>query len=298
MRRPGDETGWASISGRVLYGTARPVAIKRAVPKEKLGRELFWVEALVRKINEPGLAGARVLPSPDDSHHLDDVVISTGSDACIGVQVTEMTSELEWERRSKVIKYVNEVLKCFEARRITSDRKLVVMCLPPTDLPRRYSLPEPNEIAEVTESFIAGNQCQQIHELEYARVVFHWLEQGEILVPTVGKIGFDCDLGELPRTLETYCDATSMLARKKEKSKSPWLLIWSTRFWKDKHWLQTEVLSHMETAFQESPFERVFFAESMDCHDMFDANLAIHRIKASSVVMAVNRAGCPGRYVP
>lgn len=280
MRRPGDETGRASISGRVLYGTARPVPIRRAVPKEKLGRELFWVEALVRKINEPGLAGARVLPSPDDSHHQDDVVISTGSDACIGVQVTELTSELERERRSKASKYVNEVLKCFEARQITTDRKLVVMCLPPTDLPRRYSLPTPEEVANVTESVIAGEQAKQIHEVDSARLSFLWVEQGDILVPSVGQIGFDCDLGELPRTIETYCDAASVLARKKSTSESPWLLIWSTSFWKDKRWLQTEVLSHMEAAFQGSPFERVFFAESMDCHDMFDANLAIHRLKA------------------
>jgi hypothetical protein len=274
-----DRTGWASISGRPLFGTATRAAVDRAVPIEKQRRECFWVEALVRRLDEPGLVGAHVLPSPDDSHHKDDIVISTGGDACIGVQVTELTSELERGRRSQASKYVNEVLRCFEEKRITSDRKLVVMCLPPTNLPRRYFLPSPEEIANVTESFIAGEQAKQIHDLDSARLAFSWVEEGDILVPSVGQIGFDCDLGELPRTIETYCDAASSVASKKANSASPWLLVWSTSFWKDKHWLQTEVLSHMEVAFRESTFERVFFAESMDCQDAFEANLEVHCIK-------------------
>ena len=55
---------------------------------------------------------------------------------------------------------------------------------------------------------------------------------------------------------------------------------WSANFWRDKHWLGNEVLQHMRASFNSSPFQRVYFVETMDGQGMFEANLTINEIKA------------------
>jgi hypothetical protein len=116
--------------------------------------------------------------------------------------------------------------------------------------------------------------------VEQTKVLFEWVDEGEFYVPSVAGIGVACNLDALPRTLEMFCDAITCLRDKKANSNSPWLLVWSTSFFRDKHWLGIETLEHMAKAFSASSFERVFFCESMDGPGYFEANFVAHAIKA------------------
>ena len=195
------------------------------------------------------------------------------------MQVTELTYELERTRKVQAERFLSNVRKCFHARKLSSDNKLLVKCFLPFTPSNKFKVPKPTDIADATVAFINGSNEAYSVDLPPARVMFQWIEEGEFYMPNEGNIAIDCDLDALPRTLEMYSEAASSLCEKKSESKSPWLLIWSTAFSRDKHWLGDEVLQHMRASFKSSPFTRVFFVESLDGQGMFDANLTVSEIK-------------------
>ena len=271
---------WASISGRITHGTATPVSLPSVIPDDKRAREVFWASALVARLPELQSLNPSVVSCQDDSNRNHDVIVNLADGNSIGIQVTELTYELERARRTQSERFVSEVLTCFRKRDLSSERQLLVSCAVPFVAGRRYIVPKPEALADACVGFLQGTTERALIELERVQVFFEWVDKGEFYVPSVSGIGVDCNLDALPRTLEMYCDAISCLGDKKADSNSPWLLVWSQSYWRDKHWLGEQALQHMQESFAASSFKRVFFVESMDGPGYFEANLKVHEIKA------------------
>ena len=269
----------ASIAGRITHGTATPASFPSVIPGDKRAKEVFWASALVERLPELQSLNPTTVSCQDDSNGNHDVIVILDNGKSIGIQVTELTYELERARRAQNEKFVSDVLVCFRKRSLSSERSLLVSCAVPFVAGGRYIVPKPESLADACTEFLEG-ATESIIELERVRVRFEWVDKVELYVPSVSGIGVDCNLDGLPRTLEMYCDAISCLRDKKVESNSPWLLIWSQSFWRDKHWLGKETLAHMHKSFTTSSFVRVFFVESMDGAGFFEANLEVHAIKA------------------
>jgi hypothetical protein len=270
---------WASVSARFTHGTATQVEIPSVIPDTKQDKEVFWTNTLVARLPELNGYSPCVAPCGDDSHGNHDVIVSLNCGDTIGIQVTELTYELERARKAQAEKFIAEVIACFRQRGLSSARKMLVHCFLPFVSGSRYVVPKVDLLADTTETFIRGSQERSVITVENTKVMFEWVNEGDLYVPSVAGIGISCDLDVLPRTLEMYCDAISCLCDKKMNSNSPWLLVWSTSFLRDKHWLGDKALEHMKATFSSSHFERVYFVESMDGAGFFEANLVVHAIK-------------------
>ena len=271
---------WCSICARITHGTATPVVRPSVIPDDKREKEVFWASVLVAHLPELQPFHPSVVSCPDDSHGNPDVVVNLNTGESIGVQVKELTYELERARRAQTERFVSEVLTCFENRGLSSARRLLVSCAVPFVAGGRYVVPKPEALADATATFLQESPENNLIALDRIRVIFQWVDEGDFYVPSVAGIGIDCNLDALPRTLDMYCDAISYLRDKKANANAPWLLVWSQSFCRDKHWLGKETLNHMQGSFAASPFERVFFVESMDGPGYFEANLEVHAIKA------------------
>lgn len=271
---------WASISGHITHGTATAMVLPSVIPDDRREKEVFWVSTLVACLPELQSLNPSVVSCQDDSNGNHDVIVNPADGKAIGIQVTELTYELERARRAQNERFVSEVLACFRKRGISSERRLLVSCAVPFVAGRRYIVPRPEALADACVAFLQGATEKAHIELERVRVLFEWVDKGELYVPSVSGIGINCNLDALPRTLEMYCDAISCVREKKADSNSPWLLVWSQSFWRDKHWLGKATLQHMQRSFAASSFKRVFFVESMDGPGYFEANLEVHAIKA------------------
>jgi hypothetical protein len=267
------------MSARITHGTATPVEIPFIIPEKKQDKEVFWTNTLVSRLPELQAFNPSVAPCADDSHGNHDVIVSLNNGDTIGVQVTELTYELERARRAQAERFVAEAIACFTKRGLSSERRMLVHCFVPFISANRYVVPKIDLLADATETFIRGSQEHSVITVENTKVLFEWISEGELYVPSVAGIGIACDLDSLPRTLEMYCDAISCLRDKKAGSNSPWLLMWSTSFLRDKHWLGDKTIEHMKATFSSSPFERVYFVESIDGAGYFEANLVVHAIK-------------------
>lgn len=274
-----DPSECASISARPTHGTATPVEIQPVIPAEKRDCEVFWVSTLLPTLSELQDLALSVETCADDSHGNHDVIVKLNDGDSIGVQVTELTYELERARKAQKDRFLSNIRECFQERNLSSSKKLLVNCFLPFTPQKQFKVPSPTDIADATLAFINQSNKSNFVTLPPAKIMFQWVEE-ELYMPIVGNIGVDCDLDALPRTLEMYTDAVSVLCEKKANSKSPWLLIWSANFWRDKHWLGNEVLQHMRASFNSLPFQRVFFVETIDGQGMFEANLTINEIKA------------------
>lgn len=270
---------WTSVSAHITHGTATPVEVSSVIPGTKQAKEVFWASALVSRLPELQAFSPSVVPNLDDSHGNHDVIVNLDSGESIGVQVTELTHELARARRRQTERFIAKAVECFTRRGLSSPRGLLVHCFIPFVAGSRYVVPKVELLADATELFIREAREKQIVTVEQSKVLFEFVDNGEIYVPSVAGIGINCNLDALPRTLDMYCDAITCLRDKKANSNSPWLLVWSSSFFRDKHWLGNEVLEQMKKAFSTSAFKRVFFIESMDGHGYFEANLVINEIK-------------------
>lgn len=276
-----NETRWASISGRITHGTATPVLRASVIPTDKRAKEVFWASALVVRLPDLQPFNPSVESCLDDSHGNHDVIVKLDNGETIGIQVTELTYELQRARNAQNENFVSNVLACFEKRGLSTERRLLVSCFVPFIESGRYIVPKPEVLADATASFISSALENELIELDCMRVQFEWIDEGMIYVPSVAGIGIHCDLDALPRTVEMYRDAISSLSEKKADSNSPWLLIWSQSYNQDKHWLGKQTLHHMQNTFANSPFKKVYFLESMDGPG-FETNLEVHSIKESN----------------
>lgn len=106
------------------------------------------------------------------------------------------------------------------------------------------------------------------------------LAEGELATPHIGNVGVDVDFAQIINPGEDYQDVVEKIVADKRGSRSPWLLIWSTRFFIDHHWIEEWLVSFMRDHFAAERFESVYFIHSVPAEKwIFDANLTIHRIK-------------------
>ena len=133
---------WASISGHITHGTATPVAIPSVIPEKKQDKEVFWATTLASRLPEMKAFNPSVAPCVDDSNGNHDVIVSLNNGDAIGIQVTELTYELERARQAQAGKFAAEVIECFAKRGLSSARRLLVHCFAPFVAGNRYVVPK------------------------------------------------------------------------------------------------------------------------------------------------------------
>lgn len=274
-------TEWASISFRPTHGTATPIRMVSVLPKDKTEKEVFWVVQLAKNLKEIRDDIAEILPSVDDSHGGDDVIIKLVNGSKIGVQVTELTHELRKKRESIRGRYIANVLKRIQDSNISSSRDVVVKVIFKNNANIR--VPDAATMAK-TISDLMKTKSRQVEIDGNCTVVVIDVDQGSgICCSHINGIGFELDIDLLPRSISTYCAAIRAISSKKSKTRSQWLLVWSLEFWRDKHWLGNEIIDCMRSEFQKVPSVRKFFVESIDggpanTASPFAVNLSIHEI--------------------
>ncbi len=197
----------------------------------------------------------------------------------IGVQVTELTYELERARKNIKQKYIKDIIKEVLAKNITTEDKILVNIFFPA---KNTKKPTTVKIKTVVDSVI--DELQKFttdisKELSFGKISIQQAKEGQLYVPCAGNIGFDVNFDQVPRSLPFYKEVIDLIVEKKSKSKSEWLLIWSLDFWRDKHWLEKEIVDYVKKSFDSTSFKEVYFVESMDGERFFQANLKISKIK-------------------
>jgi len=270
--------GWASISLRPTHGTAQPVYFSSVLPQNKSMKEVFWVSTLTSKLSSLEKDVLSVRPNEDDSNGNHDVIIDLRSGGHVGVQVTELTYELRRKRESIRNKYIKDILCEIERRGIYSTQKILFQLFFKTVDIEELILQKPDVLIDVLEKE-KPSDTPVIKDAGKFRFLLQRVESGDFCIPHHNNIGVNVDFDELPRSFETYAKSIDYLSKRKAKSKSPWLLIWSLDFWQDKHWLGDALIAHMKTSLHNTSFEKIYFMESLDGDGFFQANLAIHTIK-------------------
>lgn len=275
VRMKEKNTKHAHISIRPTHGTARVVNIQSVVPEKKSEKEVFWVNALKSKL--PDLSDFEIQANEDDSHGNHDV-IAKSDNLEIGIQVTELTSELRKKHENIRTHYLNRIVRSIGQRNIQKDGRILVNLLFKNHLTIR-NRPQSEDIVDFIENLSSSDIGKRINCGIYD-ICTQNIGSGAFYVPNCNNIGIDVNFDQVPRTEETYINALEYLARRKRNSKSPWLLIWSLDFWKDKRWLGGSITNHLTDNFHASNFERVYFLESLDGEGFFQANLTLHRVKS------------------
>ncbi|MHC4510369.1 MAG: hypothetical protein ACYTAO_15685 [Planctomycetota bacterium] len=266
------------ISVRPTHGTARVVASAPVLPPAKSDKEVFWVRTLVDALQKlPGQV-TDVRSNKDDSHGQDDVIIEMSDRESIGVQVTELTSELRRKREAIRVSYVDKILALLRKEGVRSEERILVTLLFAASDPETFQLDKPERVVQVIRDEELTHSPRTVDVGPY-RVLLQGVDQSQFYVPNVNNIGIDVDFDAVPRSLATYRKAVDYLAEKKSNSKSPWLLIWSVSFWQDKDWLGDELVAYMKATFTDSCFDNVYFAESIDVKGPSMANLEVHTIR-------------------
>jgi hypothetical protein len=171
------------------------------------------------------------------------------------------------------------VLGAIAAARLSSPVSVVASLFVNAEPVERLDFP-PEELAALIERQISTGEDYQTIPTRAGRLIFQRIPEGsQIYIPQTGNIGFYVNFDQIPFTAETYFQAISLMAGKKSRTRSQWLLIWSLGFWKDKHWLENHVIAKLKEAFVDSPCEKIFFAESLPNEGAFQVNLSVHTIK-------------------
>lgn len=268
---------WA-LPIRFSHGDATPIYYPTVAPEDKQPRERFWVQALLSRLDEMKAQQPIAETCDDDSNGNHDVIIQLRDLDSIGVQVTELTYEIGRSRKNQRDRFVAKVFECFKKQQLSSSRMLKVHCsvsLPEGD---KYRLPSPEQIADATSTFMQSSH-EQFVSIDRGRLFFQWVDKGALYGRSEAGIGFECDLDLIPQTPGQFFEIVNQIRKKKAKAKSPWLLIWSSTFWKAGRSFEGAVLQHLRASFADSHFERVYFIESMDSLPFFANSLRHHTIK-------------------
>lgn len=268
----------ASISVRPTHGTARVVARASVLPPEKSDKEVFWVRILVDALQELSGHVSDVRSNKDDSHGQDDVIIEMSDGVSIGVQVTELTSELRRKREAIRVSYIDKILTLLRKEGVRSKERVLAKLLFAASDPETFQIHKPERVVQLIRDEEVVHSPRTVDVGPY-RVLLQRVGQSQFYVPNVNNIGIDVDFDAVPSSLATYRKAVDYLAEKKSNSMSAWLLIWSASFWQDKDWLGDELIAYMKATFANSCFDNVYFAESIDGEGLFTANLEVHNIK-------------------
>lgn len=272
---------WASIGGTFIGGTAKTVHFASVIPEGKREKEVFWVNQLFQQLPEYQKTNIQIHSNEDDSEGNHDVIICEPNEDNVGIQVTELTSELQKSRLALSKYHVRNIINTLNDENIESESKIAIGITIKGVERKNPKFPKPKEVAKIIrDKSINGFSSQvEIEDHDLFKIVYQPLEEGELYLPSCNNMGISVNYGALPRSLEMYENAVDYLVKKKSNSKSPWLVIWSESFWKDGHWLGKELLPYMETSFASSQFQKVYFIESMDGDGMFQANIHWHQIK-------------------
>jgi len=277
-----DPRQWASIGGKIIGGTAKPVHFPSVIPEEKTEKEVFWVSQLFNLIPEYSDQNIEIKSNKDDFEGNHDVLANIKSADTIGIQVTELTSELQKSRAALSKYYTRNIIEALQRVYANSSMDIAVSISIKGIERKKPKFPKSDEIAEIIkEKSLKGfsEKPELVNKGNY-NLIFQPLSSGKLFIPSHKKIGISvCD--DLPRTLEMYENAVDYLVKKKSNSKSPWLVVWSSSFGQDSHWLGNELLAYMKQSFSKSQFENVYFIfiESMDGEGFFQANVHWHQIK-------------------
>lgn len=261
----------ASVEAKVIGGTAKPVYFPSVIPAEKSAKEAFWVSQLFKLLPEYDGLEIHIQSNEDDSEGNHDVIARFPSEETLGIQVTELTSELRKSRAAVSNYHTNNIIKALQIVDAHSV-SIVAVSISVKGIERKKpKFPTPAEIAEaIKEKSIQGfaEEIELVNKGSYT-LVFQPLKTGTLAIPNYGNIGVSVNYDALPRTLDMYENSIDYLVKKKSNSKSPCLVIWSSSFWQDGHWLGTTLLEYMRKSFISSRFERVYFIESMDGEGFF-----------------------------
>jgi hypothetical protein len=274
-----EDKNWAILRARFSHGTAQQVSIPSVVPVDKQAKEKFWVEALVSQLSEYQGHSISIEANLDDSSGGHDVILRVDENE-IGIQVTELTSELTRRREHIRQKYLYELFNIIKNRSISTNQKIMVSVFFADIDSEKLLIAKPDQLAEIIVTKINDENRMIAAPFEHGSIVIQPLTEGTFYVPSLGNIGIDINIDQLPISFETISRAIDYLSEKKKKSKSPWLLIWSLDFWIIKADYGSQILSYLQTAFSTSNFEKVFFIESLGGEGLFEANLSLHPIKA------------------
>jgi hypothetical protein len=273
-----DKRKWASIAIRPTYGTARLIRTPVVLPQDKGVKEVFWVEALTTKLPTLSALPLEIRLNDDDSHGNHDVLIKIQGDCTIGVQVTELTSELRRKREAIRASYLQKFIDLLKKNNVKSEEKILVKLLFTSSNPEELNLEKPECIIKAIENKELTDSPRVVDNSKY-RVLIEKIGEKDFYVPNTNNIGIEVDFDQVPRSLETYQKAINYIAEKKSKSKSPWLLVWSLDFWMDKHTFGEDAIDHMRSVFADSNFEKIYFIESLNGVGPFEANLTLYIIK-------------------
>jgi hypothetical protein len=273
-----EKSKWTSVSIRPTHGTARLINHPSVLAQDKREKEVFWVRALVAKLPEFSCIATKIRPNEDDSHGNHDVIIEMQKDCSIGVQVTELTFELRRKREAIRASYLKKVIDLLVKENVTSEERVLVKLLFNSPDPEELNLEKPERIVQVIENEDSINEQRSIESGRH-HILFEKIGENDFYVPNVNNIGVDVDFDQVPRSLGTYKKATKYLFEKKSRSISPWLLVWSLDFWRDKHTFGKSVLENMRTVFANAGFDKIYFLESLDGNGLFEANIGLHIIK-------------------
>jgi hypothetical protein len=272
-----DKKNTARIGTKFLFGTAKQVEIKKLLPQDKREKETFLVHSLLNylKIFDP--LDFKVISNPDDSFGDHDVLIEFKSRKQIGIQVTELTFELERARVSIRKSFLAKTLKLITESNINSETKKIFQIIVPESDSIKPDIQKPSKILkQISENL---NKTGLIENNGFKLLITNVSEDSKFYVPHFNNIGIDVTFDQISTTLEHYLICIDIIFCKKLKSKSEWLLIWSTDFWRDKAWIKDDINDYMINKFKDSSFSNVFFLESFDNPEMFLPNLEIFTIK-------------------
>lgn len=272
------DNNWAILTTRFTHGTAQPISIPSAVPYDKRDKEMFWVKSLVSQLAEYQGHSINIETNPDDSSGGHDVILKIDENT-IGIQVTELTSELKRRREHIRQKYLTELFNLIGEKSISAIKKIIISVLFADIDSDELSIAKPSQLAEIIIANLKNGPDFKASQFEYGTVLIQPITDETFYVPSRGNIGIDINIDQLSISFDSYRRAIDYLAKKKQNSKSPWLLIWSLDFWIIKADYGPQIVEYIKTAFSTSKFEKVFFVESLGGEGMFEANFTIHRIK-------------------
>ena len=131
------------------HGTARVVALASVLPPEKSDKEVFWVRILVDALQELSGQLCDVRSNKDDSHGQDDVIMEMSDGGSIGVQITELTSELRRKREAIRMSYIDNILALLRKEGVRSKERILVKLLFAASDPETFQLDKPERVVKV-----------------------------------------------------------------------------------------------------------------------------------------------------
>lgn len=259
------------VPGKLISTTATPVYFPSVIPAEKTESEVFWVKQLLYRLAYFADKKYNVYSNDDDSNGNHDVIIEIHENQKVeqaGVQVTELTRELQRNLTPKRDNYLEKIITELKKNNTSSPEKIVIGILfSQLDLNSgRPKLPKPKVIAKLIEKKLEtyNGTVEKLEPTDFGQISISSINNADFCVPHTNNIGINISFDELPRTFQMYIEATDCIIKKKSKSLSPVLVIWSTSLERDKHWVMNDLVNYMVKQFENSSFSNVYLIESVD----------------------------------